>query len=232
VRSLLARLACLCILFTAVPFVADAGVQSRTVECEGQRFRYLLSVPNRREAAPALLLLHGAGDTPEPMLDAWHGLAKKEKIVLIVPELPRRAEFEGIAPRVFRCEVEDAKRLATIDARRIYVFGNSMGGYLAYDAAMFDSDYFAAAAVHAMGIAPEYDWILEQARRKTPIAIYMGEEDPLVSLKNVHRTRELLLQKGFPVHYVELKGHDHNYYRVAERINPDIWRFFQEKQLP
>jgi len=232
VRSSLARLACLFILFTVAPCAANAGVKSRTVHCEGQKFSYLLFVPDSGEAAPALVLLHGAGDTAEPMVEAWHGLAKKEKIVVIAPELPRRADFEGIAPRVFRCEVEDAKNVAMIDARRVYVFGNSMGGYLAYDAAMFDSEYFAAVAVHAMGIAPEYDSILQQARRKTPIAIYMGMDDPLVPLNNVRRTRDLLLQKGFPVRYTELKGHDHNYYGASDRINPDIWNFFKDKQLP
>ena len=57
---------------------------------------------------------------------------------------------------MFKCVVEDAGRQVAIDRRRVYVFGHSMGGYLAYDAATLDSEYFAAVAVHAMGIAEEY----------------------------------------------------------------------------
>jgi len=192
----------------------------------------MLIVPEREAPLPVLLLLHGSGDSPGPMMEAWRQQAKQKKIILIAPELPLRRDFEAAAPRVFKCVVEDAKRFARVEAKRVYVFGNSMGGYLAYDAAAFGSEYFAAVAVHAMGIDPDYDGILDAARRKTPIAIYMGVQDPLVSLKNVRRTRELLLAKGFSVHYVELKDHDHNYYRVADRINPDIWDFLSGKSLP
>lgn len=217
-------------LLAAFPAIAS-GVHTEHVVCEGNKYHYLLSAPDKEKSSPALLLLHGSGDSPEPMVEAWQRFAKREGIVLIAPELPLRRDFEPVAPQVFRCMVEDAKRIAAVDPRRVYVFGNSMGGYLAYDAAAFDSDYFAAVAVHAMGIDPSYDRILEHATRKTPIAIYMGDRDPLVSLKNVRRTRDLLESKGFPVHYVELQDHDHNYYRVAERINPDIWNFLSGKSL-
>jgi predicted esterase len=208
----------------------------RTATCEGKSINYLLTLGpaegSKTTALPAILLLHGAGDKPAPMIDAWHALADKEKIVLIAPELPRTAEFEDIAPRVFRCVVEDAKLAANIDPKRIYVFGNSMGGYLAYDAMAFDSEYFAAVGVHAMGIDPQYDGILDHATRKTPVTIYIGDSDPLVPLKNVRRTQELLKKRGFPVRYTELKSHDHNYYAVSGKVNADAWEFFLGQHLP
>ncbi len=181
---------------------------------------------------PAVLLLHGAGDTPRPMIEAWSSLADKEKIILIAPELPRTVEFEAIAPSVFRCVVEDVKLVANLDSKRVYVFGNSMGGYLAYDAAAFLSDYFAAAGIHAMGIAPEFDAILDHATRKTPITIYIGERDPFVPLSSVRRTQTLLKARGFPVRYAELKDHDHNYYAVSDQVNADAWTFFLDQRLP
>ncbi len=205
--------------------------QASSVVCEGRKSSYVLYVPSKEGPLPAILLLHGAGDSPEPMVDAWKSFAKKEGIALIAPELPRHREFEAIAPQVFRCVIEDAKHHANLDASRLYVFGNSMGGYLAYDAAMFDSDYFAAVAVHAMGIDPEYDGILKEAKRKTPLAIYIGDHDPLVALANVRRTRDLLEKNGFPIHYVELKDHDHNYYRVSEKVNADAWAFLSEQRM-
>ena len=220
------------VLFGVVPRATAGDVQTKTVVCEGKPYRYMLMVPEKAAPLPALLLLHGSGDSPAPMMEAWRQQAKRNKIILIAPELPLRKDFEAAAPVVFNCLVEDSKRFATVEAKRVYVFGNSMGGYLAYDAAAFDSEYFAAVAVHAMGIDPDYDGILNAARRKTPIAIYMGDRDPFVSLKNVRRTRELLQARGFSVHYVELKDHGHNYYRVAERINPDIWDFLSGKSLP
>lgn len=216
---------------------AHAGrVSVRTANCEGKPITYLMTLPvgEKSEPAklPAILLLHGAGDKPAPMIDAWHSLADKERIVLIAPELPRTMEFEDIAPAVFRCVVEDARQAANLDPKRIYVFGNSMGGYLAYDALAFDSEYFAAVGVHAMGIDPKYDSILDHATRKTPVTIYIGDSDPLVSIKNVRRTEELLKKRGFPVRYTELKSHDHDYYAVSNKVNADAWEFFLGQHLP
>lgn len=213
---------------------AGAGARDmmwRTAHCAAGRSRYVLFAPEGK-AMPAIVLLHGAGGTPEPMVKLWKDLAKKEGIVLIAPELPSDVRFEPIAPQIFRCDVEDAEKAASLDPGRIYLFGHSMGGYLAYDAAMFQSEFFAAVAVHAMGIADDYRWIVQRAKRKTPIAIYIGLEDPLVSLAGVQKTRDLLRQNGFPLRYVEIKNHDHNYAVVADKVNSDAWAFFQQHPLP
>ena len=212
--------------------VHASDVSTKRANCNGAKYRYLLFIPASEKPLPAILLLHGAGDTPEPMVDAWKKLAKKERIALIAPDLPRDARFEPVAPAVFHCIVEDAKHIAQIDPARLYVFGNSMGGYLAYDAAMFGSQYFAAAAIHAMMISPEYDGIVDKAARKIPVAIYIGDEDQLVPVAGVRRTRDLLLKGKFLVHYVELKKHDHNYYAISDKINSDAWDFLRAAQLP
>ncbi len=178
------------------------------------------------------MLLHGAGDQAVNMLKAWESFAKKQKIVLLAPELPRDIKFEDAAPQVFRCVVEDAKQLVGIDPQRVYLFGNSMGGYLAFDAAMFDSQYFAAIAVHANRIAEDYEWIVTRAVRRMPIAIYIGDHDQYFSQNSVRKTRDLLRKAGFPVHYVELDHHDHNYYALADEINADAWKFLKKNVLP
>lgn len=202
--------------------------------CAQADSRYILFRPAEiagTSAWPVMVLLHGAGDSPDPMIEAWRKLARQQGIALVAPELPRDARFEPIAPQIFRCDVEDAAKIAPLDLRRAYLFGNSMGGYLAYDGAMLASDFFAAAAVHAMGIAPDYDWIVTRAKRKTPVAIYIGLEDPLVALAGVQRTRDLLRARQFPVHYVEIRNHDHNYYAVSDKVNPDAWNFLRQYRL-
>jgi dienelactone hydrolase len=215
------------------PACLRAGdVISRTVHCKEGAAKYLLFRPEQASPMPALVLLHGSGDHPAPMIDAWKNLAKREHIVLIAPDLPLDPKFEDIAPAIFRCDVEDAKLVVRLDVSRIYVFGNSMGGYLAYDAATLASTYFAAVAVHAMRISDEYTWIVEKATRKTPLAIYIGDRDQFIPLEGVRKTRDLLKNSGFPVHYVEIKNHDHNYYALADRINADAWKFLRQTQLP
>ena len=216
--------------------VTLASAASHTALCEGIRQRYLVYSPKidseSHGSLPVVLLLHGAGDIPDNMIEAWKNFAKKNSIILLAPELPRDPKFEDAAPKVFRCVVEDARKSLAIDPTRVYIFGNSMGGYLAFDAAMFESQYFAAVAVHGMKIADDYNWIVGRAKRKTPIVIYIGDHDQFHSTESVQKTRDLLHNAGFPVRYVELRGHDHNYYAIADQINRDAWKFFVENPLP
>jgi len=218
----------------AAPLFAR-DVDSRKVRCPDGNFRYLLFNPVAGVSSapmPIILLLHGSGDQPENFLPAWKSLARKEKIVLIAPELPLVPAFEGVAPQVFQCLVEDAKTTSNIDSQRVYIFGHSMGGYLAFDGAMLASQYFAAVAVHANHIDDQYVGIVDQATRKTPIALYIGDHDQFFTVKQVEQTRDLLLSKKFPVHYLEIKNHDHNYYAISDRINQDAWDFLSQQRLP
>lgn len=231
---------------------ASSNAGSKTVHCGEIKQQYVYFSPQREKAPeedknkdrnkgkdvpgdpvlPAIVLLHGAGDQAGNMVEAWKKFAAKKKIVLLAPQLPRDVKFEDSAPKVFRCVVENARQSIAIDPSRVYVFGNSMGGYLAYDAAMFESRYFAATAVHAMRIADDYVSILDHAERKTPIVIYIGDHDQFFKEESVRQTRDLLRKAGFPVRYVELKNHDHNYYAVADQVNEDAWKFFEENPLP
>lgn len=225
-------------LFTAGPFVscpvnaATKDISPKTVSCGKYQYHYLIYAPARTTASPAILILHGAGDQSAPMLEAWKSLAKKEGIALIAPQLPMAPAFEEVAPQVFRCMVEDAKKSVLLDPQRIYIFGHSMGGYLAYDAAMLQSNYFAAAAIHAMGIAKEYYGIVARAERKMPIAIYVGDSESHDLYDKTWKTRDLLRKENFEVHFVELRDHDHNYYALSDDINEDAWNFLKTKKLP
>ena len=209
-----------------------SDLTSRNVRCENADYQYLLYSAAHAAPAPAILLLHGAGDHAANFIDTWTHFAHKKKIVLITPEIPRDIKFEPIAPAVFRCIVEDARQRTPVDPQRIYLFGHSMGGYLGFDTAMFDSEYFAAAAIHGSDIADDYVSILAQAKRKIPLALYIGDSDPFFPVAHVRKTRDLLRKDGFPVHYVEIVGHDHNYYRVSEQVNSDVWKFLEGQTLP
>lgn len=228
------------LLFLSVVSHAATNSGSKTIHCGDIKQQYVYFNPATQKHGnlqadrplPAIVLLHGADDVAENMIAAWKKFAAQEGIVLLAPELPRDPKFEDSAPKVFRCVVEDARKSVNIDSSRVYLFGNSMGGYLAYDGAMFESKYFAAVAVHAMRIADDYTSILNRAERKTPISIYIGDHDQFFKEESVRQTRDLLRKAGFPVRYVELRNHDHNYYAVADQVNEDAWKFFQENPLP
>ena len=213
-------------------FCTASEVSVKTAHCDSGTYHYRLFADAPSVASPAILLLHGVGDDAGNFIHAWVRLAKKEGIVLIAPQLDRDPKFENVAMATFRCIVEDAEKQSSIDLHRIYLFGHSAGGYLAYDGATLDSQYYAAAAIHGMEINPDYAWIVEKAKRKTPIAIYIGDHDEFFSVARVRKTRDLLVNAGFPVHYIELKKHGHDYYYLSDQINQDAWQFLKDKQLP
>ncbi|MEP6571765.1 MAG: dienelactone hydrolase family protein [Gemmatimonadota bacterium] len=215
----------------AMGLQAAALVESHTAHCDEGSYEYQLYSPPAHSPSPALLLLHGAGGRSADMLEAWLSLGKDKGIVLIAPQLPRTVAFEAIAPAVFRCIVADAERSASIDSHRMYLFGYSMGGYLAYDGAMFDSDLFAAVAVYAAAIDEEYYGIVDQASRKVPIAIYIGDHDQFYPLAQVRRTRDLLKRNGFPVRYREYTGQDHAFAPIAGSLEPDAWKYLSRAKL-
>ena len=213
------------VLFIAL---AAAG-HSESLSFENRSYTYSVYRPSGAADRPAVLLLHGAGGAGRDMLDLWKPFAREHGIVLIAPDVPRELSFEAIAPAFFRALVDGVSGL---DRKRIYVFGYSMGGYLAYDAAIFDSEYFAAVAVYADFISPEYTSILKEARRKIPIAIYAGVQDELIPVASVRGTRDLLVSRGFPIHYREFPQATHNYGALADEVNQDAWKFFEQSRLP
>ena len=72
---------------------------------------------------------------------------------------------------------------------------------------------------------------LQSAKRKLPLAIWVGTEDPYFSLTMVRNTQSELQKNGFDAQVFEMKGHDHDYYAVAKDLNPKIWNFLSATSL-
>jgi poly(3-hydroxybutyrate) depolymerase len=219
---------------------ASAGPAARTVthltfSYQGTGYPYLVFTPSAydgKTALPALLLLHGAHGRGEDMLQLWQGFADAHGILLVAPTFPLTAEFEELTPKLLPELMDTVGRTWKLDTRRLYLFGYSAGGYSTFTAATRASTYFAAAAVFACIIAPDYDHIVDEAKRKTPMAIYIGDRDQAFSVKQTRRTRDLLLAHGFPVRYEEIANQDHNYAAASERVNADAWGFMSGYELP
>ena len=200
---------------------AGSASRSRTIPSSSS----CRSAYDGRRALPAILALHGGGGNGRQSIAAWKDVAEQNGIVLIAPTLPPGPALEPKVHLLLRDLVAEVKRQWKVDPRRVYLFGHSAGGVFAFDAVMLDSDLFAAAAVHAAAIDPDYDWILKKAQRKAPVALYIGDGDQFFSLPRVRRTRDVLQAGGFTVHYVEIPHHDHDYGAVAGSVNRDAWKF-------
>ncbi len=210
-------------------------VAARQLAFRGITVPYFLYVPRSAPAGrplPALLMVHGAGGNGKDFIHAWQTQAETSGIALVAPTVPLGADFEPSAPALFRALMEATKTDVSVDPKRLYVFGYSAGGYVTFDAAMFDSEYFAGVGVFAGIITPDYDSIVTQATRKTPIALYLGDHDQFFTLAQGRRTRDLLVSHQFPVHYVELAHQDHNYGAVEDAVNHDCWVYLSQFSLP
>ena len=184
-------------------------------------------VPGQR--LPVLLLVHGFGGKGQDMLSLWQTFANQQGIILVAPTFPLGQQFEALVPGLYPQLMDSIKPAWDFDPHRVYVFGYSAGGYTSFEAATEASTYFASAGVFAAIITPDYYWIVTSARRKTPIALYIGDHDQFFTLDQTRSTRDELVSNGFTVHYVELTNQDHNYGAVADKVNADAWSLLCRK---
>lgn len=202
---------------------------------EGVTYPYLVFTPTAwtaQKRMPVLLLIHGAGGNGADMMSLWQSFADQQGIILVAPTFPLDAQWETTVPQLFPALMDRVKQSLNFDAKRVYVFGYSAGSYSTFDAATLTSTYFAAAGVFAGIITPDYDYIVTAAKRKTPIAIYIGDRDEYFTFDQTRRTRDLLLTNGFPVHYVEIPNQDHNYPAISAYVDSDVWSYMSQFSLP
>jgi S-formylglutathione hydrolase FrmB len=72
---------------------------------------------------------------------------------------------------------------------------------------------------------------IDLAKRKLPLAIWVGTEDAYFSLTVVRNTQSELKKHGLDAQVFEIKGHDHNYYAIAKDLNPKVWAFLNATRL-
>lgn len=206
------------------------GLTQQQIEYQHVVYPFYIFVPSSYDpthAVPAVLLIHGGGGQGTDMIAAWKSFAEQNGIILVAPTLPLGGNFEtAVAPQLYPLIMDATRKEWNIDAQRIYLFGFSAGGYTVFDVSMFDSRYFAGGGVFAAVITPNYDWILQQATRRIPIAIYMGDHDEFFTVAQAQATRDLLAANRFTVRLKIFANLDHNYGAVADVVNADVWNFF------
>lgn len=225
------------ILFTPALSAQDKSnkiVKESIVSNQKKRTYYLLVPASVTGPAPLVVLLHGSGRNGLSLVEKWKDLAIKEGVIIVAPDA---AGGDGwITPRdgpAFLHDVtEELKSKYPINPRRIYLFGHSGGAVFALMMSMAESEYFAATAVHAgaFRLRDEFQTI-EQARRKIPLAIWVGTVDRFFPLADVRATRDALRAKGFTIDVTEMPGHDHWYYDLAPEINAAAWEFLKRYEL-
>jgi poly(3-hydroxybutyrate) depolymerase len=232
---------CILVLFTVL-FVPISSLRpaekviKESIQSQGKDRTYYLFVPDKISSAsppPLIVLLHGSGRNGLSLVEKWQDLAKKERLIIVGPDAIDKQGWKvpQDGPEFIHDLVEALKTKYTINPRRVYLFGHSAGAGQALYLSLLESEYFAATAVHAGALTPEDGPYLDRARRKIPIAIFVGTNDKVFPLPVVRATRDALNARGFKAELTEIKDHTHWYYDRAPEINRSVWAFLKVHEL-
>ncbi len=227
-------LATVLLLTVVASAFAKDDITKELITSKGKTRAYYLYVPSTvKGPAPLIVTLHGSNRTGITLVEKWKDYAKKEGIILAGPDATNLRGWGSPqdGPDYLHDLVEELKSKYPINPRRVYLFGHSAGASFALHMALMESQYFAAAAIHAGALTGHSTDLIELAKRKIPISIQIGDSDPLVPLKIVRATSDALKEAGFTVDFVEIANHDHWYYDKAAKFNQTAWEFLKKYEL-
>ena len=238
--------------------IIDAYEARVFTSSSGDTLPYRLFVPRDYNAGtkyPLVLFHHGGGgrgndnlanlEGPCPLEWADPENQAKHPCFIVAPQIPKHAEqdvqsvHDGRPPRTGVMEVhiqtmhEILDRLEnefSIDTRREYVTGLSMGGECTWMSLIERPDRFAAAVPICAGdkviSLPPAE--LGQRFSRFPLWIFHGDDDQIISVEDSRKLVKALQDAGGEPKYTEYSGVNHASWLLAYR-DPDLiaWLFAQ-----
>jgi predicted esterase len=204
------------------PYAGRSGDWWRVFATDGnRRVPARVVVPpssvERNTPAPLILALHGAGGDENMFVDAYGAgiltrLADSLGAMIVSPLA------NGFTPAMFDTIVAVMSREYSIDAKRVYVVGHSMGAGLTASLANTRGVRIAAVASIAGG-API------TAAGAPPALFITGTLDPVISAARVKSAADATRAAGQRVEYRELASEGHTL--IVGRVLPDAiaWLF-------
>ena len=245
----------LCLMLLLFPAVLAIGQEREDLliakvyeGSQGRTMPYRLYVPksdDKRKPYPLVLYLHGGGgrgDDNRKQIEGANGYLVdllisgsqiKNPSIVVVPQSPAEGwvGYDSITPTTYLSLVleliRDLARSYSIDAHRVYVLGQSMGGFGTFAIITMEPKLFAA-AVPVCGGGDE-----SKAARiaDIPIWAFHGELDQSV---NVARSRNMiaaLRKAGGKPSYTEYKGDGHQIWvKVVKEPELLPWMFSQKRK--
>lgn len=227
---------------------SDAGIQSDPLQ-------YRLYVPANYDPAqsyPLLVYLNGAGSRGtdnEKQLDNLAPLInplidnEEHPCLIAVPQLPGDKQWvdtdwtlgsysqesvaESASMKMLMGMIDDLQKTYSVDAGRLYLMGQSFGGYGTWDAITRYPDKFAAAIPMCGAGDPSRASLIKDM----PLLVLHGDADGTVPVTGSREMVAALKEAGSCVTYLEYEGVDHY---VQRRLfeQPELWipwLFAQEK---
>lgn len=257
-EKLLLRRLLLVFLLCAAPALArkqETGFLDRQIQTGGKSYRYQIYVSaewNKKTKWPVILFLHGAGERGDDghfstvigLGNAIRRYRKPFPAVAVFPQCPEgHAWTEPQMGDLAIAALDATIREFHGDAQRIYLTGLSMGGYGTWSLATRFPGKFAALAAVCPGVKPlaafpeivppsnAADPYADIAAKigKTPVWIFHGSADALISAEESRRMQDALKAAGGNVRYTEYEGVGHNAWDKAY-AEPEFfsWLFAQK----
>jgi poly(3-hydroxybutyrate) depolymerase len=189
---------------------------------------------------PLILSLHGYNPANPEYVNWWrvdtrhHPIAESKGSIYIEPHGRGNTQYLGIGDLdVMRC-LEEAKRRFSVDADRVYLTGDSMGGHGTWAVVTRHADVFAAAAPVFGGwdfrittvstpvkppvptTAMEAFWFERGSSfanaenlLHVPLLVVHGDADPAVHVANSRHAVTMLQRWGYDIRYHEMPGWAH-----------------------
>lgn len=194
---------------------------------DGSTLIFYLMTPAKidsKKKYPLVLTLHGrGGNTTAASVLGRESMRKKYPCFVMAPMSPRPARWA--APKALAKKaksrpekmsavieaIEVLKKKQPIDANRIYVTGQSMGGFGSFGAVARNPKLFAAAVPICGGWAPGD----AKKMADTPFWIFHGDADTVVSVSWSQKMVKALKAAGGKPKYTEYAGVKHNSWTKA-----------------
>lgn len=224
-------------------------VQMKSYEFKdaGKEMSYALFVPStydKEKKTPLVIALHGLGSNPKQMM-LYPGLtdqAEKYGFIVAAPmgynsrgwygqaipkKLANKADPENM-PALSEKDVMNVLAIVrtdfTIDDRRIYLMGHSMGGGGTWHLALKHPDIWAALAPIAPAI---FQPATDVAKIKhIPVILVQGDADDKVPVAWARAWADEMKKQEMTYEYIEVAKGDH--VTVAFRNLPKIFEFFDK----
>lgn len=203
---------------------AATGFIDKTVEYNGAPRKYVVYVPpsyDGRKEFPAILFLHGAGETGDDgqkQVTVGLGPAIKQApdkwpfIVMFPQKTPPRGNFMKDEKHLLDV-LEATQKEYKVDASRIYCTGLSMGGYGTWMLAAKHPKMFAAIAPVCGGGNPQD----AEKLKDIPIWNFHGDKDTAVPIKRSEEMIEAIKAAGGKPEFKVYPGVGHNCWDKAYR---------------
>jgi predicted peptidase len=208
-------------------------LQDSEFKCaDGYALKYALTAPDKPEEGkkyPLVLCLHGrGGNSTAAKVLARDEMKKKHPCFILAPSVNRDYSWSGgnakaALPYVFEL-VDDLMKKHPVDPDRVYVTGQSMGGYGTFGALAARPEFFAAAAPVCGGGKPA-----DASKHKSvPIWVFHGADDPTVPVERSREMVKALKDAGAEPKYEEYPGVKHNSWDKAY-ATAELWSWMFEQ---